>query len=249
MFLPPYSPTGRKQTMGAMELALYWTSAAVLLALAIWLGGLYRRGRSIAALCTLIVAAGLIYDNAVIAAGSLMGPGPLLEALNWPRYVVHAFATPLLIIVALDFAHRWNLAWASRPLGRFGLIGLTLAMIAYGVIFELLPLSLVVESADGVISYAPAGGAGVPVPAMATMVALAAVGIILWAVRGWPWLAVGALLAFVGFGLAPALDFEVLGQLAEVVLIGGIAVTELRVIGLKLRPVTSALRQGRVSVS
>ncbi len=223
-----------------MELALYWLSAAVLLSLALWLGGLYARSHSLGALCALIVTIGLIYDNGVIAAGSLIGTGPLLEALNWPRYVIHAFATPLLIIVALDFARRSDLAWASRTAGRYGLIGLTLAIIAYGVIFELLPLSLVAESADGVLSYVPAGGAGFPMPAMVTMVVLAAVGIILWAAQGWPWLGVGALLAFAGFGLAPALDFEVLGQVAEVVLIGGIAVTELWLVRRLARPFTSA---------
>lgn len=209
-----------------MELILYWLSAAVLLLLAIWLGRLLAATRSLAALFTLIVTLGLVYDNGIIAAGSLIGEGPLLEALNWPRYVIHAFATPLLVIVPLDQASRAGLSWAGQSAWRVLLWGLTLLLIAYGVIYELLPLSLVAEAENGVLSYAPAGGAGFPVPAIATMVVLTVIGIILWSARSWPYLALGALLAFIGFGVAPALDFTVLGQIAEVVLIGGIALTE-----------------------
>ncbi len=209
-----------------MELFLYWLSAAVLLLLAIWLGRLLSVTRSVAALFALIVTLGLVYDNGVIAAGSLIGEGRLLEALNWPRYVIHAFATPLLVIVPLDQARRAGLSWAAQSVWRTVHWVLTLLLIAYGVIYELLPLSLVAEAENGILSYAPAGGAGFPVPAMVTMVVLTVIGIILWSARGWPYLALGALLAFIGFGVAPALDFTVLGQIAEVVLIGGIAMTE-----------------------
>lgn len=209
-----------------MELILYWLSAAVLLVLAIWLSSLLARTGSLAAACTLIVTLGLVYDNGVIAAGNLIGAGPLLEALNWPRYVIHAFATPLLVMVSFNLARRFGLQWASRSGWRLGFWALTVLLIGYGVVVELLPLSLVAENNDGIVSYGPAGGAGFPLPAIVTMLPLTVIGIILWIRRGWPWLAVGSLLAFAGFGVAPALDFTVLGQIAEVVLIGGIALSE-----------------------
>ncbi len=209
-----------------MELFLYWLSAIVLAGLAVWLARLWGRTRSLAALCALIVTAGLVYDNGIIAAGSLIGAGPLLEALNWPRYVIHAFATPLLIVAGLDFARRARLGWAQQRGWQLVLLGVAAAMIVYGVVFELLPLSLVAESEGGIVSYGPEGGASMPVPALVTMVVLTAVGVALWVARGWSWLTISSLLAVAGFGLAPALEFEVLGQIAEVVLIGGIAMTE-----------------------
>lgn len=211
-----------------MELILYWLATAVLLLLAVWLAGLFAQTRSLAALFTLIVAIGLVYDNGIIAAGSLIGTGPLLEALNWPRYVIHAFATPLLVIVALDLAQRYGLAWSTRTGWSAAFWVLTVLLVAYGVVVELLPLSLVAESSGGVTSYAPAGGSGFPLPAMVTMVALTAVGVLIWVRKSWPWLGLGAILAFIGFGVAPALDFTVLGQFAEVVLIGGISLSESR---------------------
>jgi len=98
-----------------MELILYWLSALVLLAFAVWQASLLSRTGSMAALFTLIVTLGLVYDNGIIAAGSLIGTGPLLEALNWPRYVIHAFATPLLVMVSFDLARRFGLRWAELP--------------------------------------------------------------------------------------------------------------------------------------
>lgn len=208
-----------------MELLLYWLATAVLLVLAVWLSRLFGRTRSLAALFTLLVTIGLVYDNGIIAAGGLIGEGLLLEALNWPRYVIHAFATPLLVIVALDLAQRFGLGWSRNTAWPAVFWTVTILLIAYGVVVELLPLSLVAESGDGIISYGPAGGASFPVPAMVTMVALTAVGVLIWISKSWPWLELGAILAFIGFGVAPALDFTVLGPFAEVVLIGGIAMS------------------------
>ncbi len=209
-----------------MELILYWLSAAVLLGFAVWLSSLLARTGSMAAAFTLIVTLGLVYDNGVIAAGNLIGAGNLLEALNWPRYVIHAFATPLLAMVSFDLARRFGLRWASQSGWKIAFWAFTVLLIAYGVVFELLPLSLVAENSDGIISYGPAGGASFPLPAVATMVPLTVIGLILWVKRGFAWLAVGSLLALVGFGVAPALDFTVLGQIAEVALIGGISLSE-----------------------
>lgn len=209
-----------------MELFLYWLSGAVLLALAFWLQALYGQSRSTAAICALLVTLGLVYDNCTIAAGTLIGEGPLLEALNWPRYVIHALATPLLIIVSLDLGRHAGISWMTGRSGGAFLVLLTLAMIAYGVVVELLPLTLEASFEDGILSYSPAGEVGPPVPAMVTMVVLAVTGLALTFRHRYPWLTAGALLAFAGFGLAPVLEFDVLGQIAEVVLIGGIALTE-----------------------
>lgn len=48
----------------------------------------------------LLVTFGLIYDNLVLAMGSMIGKGSFLEGLNKIRYWFHAFFTPLLIVFA-----------------------------------------------------------------------------------------------------------------------------------------------------
>src|SRR5690625_1420333 len=91
----------------------------------------------------------------------------------------------------------------------------TLAMIAYGVVAELLPLSIEAQRENGILSYAPVGGSGFPLPAVITIVILTAVGVAIWRARGFPWLGVLSLLALVGFSVGLARDFPLLDELPE----------------------------------
>src|SRR5690625_1809936 len=87
-----------------MYTLLYLLAALILAGLAVPLARLLGAGFSAGLLGALIVTLGLVYDNGILAAGSLIGEGPLLENLNWARYVIHAFGTPLLFIYALHAA-------------------------------------------------------------------------------------------------------------------------------------------------
>src|SRR5690625_7230766 len=95
----------------------------------------------------------------------------------------------------------------------------TLAMIAYGVVAELLPLSIEAQRENGILSYAPVGGSGFPLPAVVTIIILTGVGMAIWRACGFSWLGVLSLLAIVGFSVGPGLDFPPLGQFAEVGLV------------------------------
>ena len=208
-----------------MNQILYALVALILAGLAVVLARLLARRFGVGALSALIVTLGLVYDNGVIALGTVVGARATLEALNWPRYWIHALCTPLLILFASGAAVRAGLGWARRPSVRGAFRLVTAALIAYGVIVEL-PAALEPNDAGGVLRYEGAGGSSVPVPAIATNLALIAVGIALWPARGWPWLAVASVAALVGFGLGPLGAPAVVGQVAEVVLIGGIVATE-----------------------
>ena len=209
-----------------MYTLLYLLAALILAGLAVPLVRLLGAGFSAGLLGALIVTLGLVYDNGILAAGSLIGEGPLLENLNWARYVIHAFGTPLLIIYALHAARSSDLGWARpRAAGAtFWLV--TLAMIAYGIVVELLPLSLEAQRENGILSYAPVGGSGFPLPAVVTIIILTGVGMAIWRACGFPWLGVLSLLAIVGFSVGPALDFAPLEQFAEIVLVTAILITE-----------------------
>src|SRR5699024_5006927 len=60
----------------------------------------------------LLIVAGLVYDNAVLATGRLIGEGPLLEALNLGRFWIHALVTPLLVVFAWHAITRTGAGWA-----------------------------------------------------------------------------------------------------------------------------------------
>ena len=209
-----------------MNQVLYALVALVLLALAAWLARLLGRRFTLGVLGAFIVAVGLVYDNGVIAAGALVGEGPMLQGLNWPRYWIHALATPLLILFAGEAAARAGLGWARRGWVRATSGVLVVAMIAYGLFIDL-PSALQPYTEPGnVLAYEPVEPTGPPVPPMVTNLALIAAGIALWAARPWPWLGVASIAALVGFGLGPLGAPPIVGQGAEVVLIGGIAATE-----------------------
>jgi len=93
-----------------------------------------RDGLTPAACVSMLIAAGLCYDNVVLALGGALLAGPLLLALNWPRYLLQALIDPLFLLSFADVYRRacggpW-LAWtalamligcgASAALGRDG---------------------------------------------------------------------------------------------------------------------------------
>lgn len=205
---------------------LYLATATVLAGLAVYLARLLARRPTLGAAFVLLVIVGLVYDNGVIGLGSAVGGGATLEALSWPRYVIHAFATPLLIFAAYELARRAGAGWAHRSAWRATATLLTLGMIAYGVAFELLPIELVAETADGVTTYVPAEPTGTPIPALVTALWLLVVGVALWFERGWAALALASLVSIVGFGLGPALGLPIVGQVAEVILMTGLVASE-----------------------
>lgn len=63
-----------------------------------------RHGWWLHANLPLLVVAGLVYDNGLLAAGHLIGTGPLLEGLNLARFWIHA----LVLIVVVVGAMLWK---------------------------------------------------------------------------------------------------------------------------------------------
>ncbi|MGD6895728.1 hypothetical protein [Bacillus infantis] len=61
---------------------------------------LFKKGRSTYGDVLLVVIAGLIYDNSILAAGRIAGESDMLLSLNRMRFILHAAATPLLVLFA-----------------------------------------------------------------------------------------------------------------------------------------------------
>lgn len=169
-----------------------------------------------------IVAAGLVYDNGIVALGSTLGAGDLLYALNYPRFVVHALVTPLLVIFAVGAARDLGLAWARRRLVHAAFCLLATGLIVQGLLAEVVGLTLVPGREGDALRYS-AAEASAPIPSITAILVLVAVGLALLVSARNGWMLLGAVLMFAA-AAAPSAPLAV-GNLGEVALIGGLALT------------------------
>lgn len=209
-----------------MQIFLHLTVAAIQLALAGVLNLQLQARWTLGLLFTLLVTVALVYDNTVIGVGAWIGEGQLLATLNWLRYIIHALLTPLLAVFAIQAVMRANLPWSLGRLWAPLTGSLVIAMIIYGISIDLIGLQLEPELDRGLLSYVPVGEAPLPIPAFVTAALIVAVGIALWVQRGTKRLALFSIAAVICFGLGPALDQPVIGQVGELLLIGGIMLSE-----------------------
>ncbi|MFD0593264.1 hypothetical protein ACFQZ4_12480 [Catellatospora coxensis] len=82
------------------------------------LAGLAARRRAAAgpaAILVAVICVGLAYDSGAVAVGRPLGFGAALEAVNAPRYWIHAVFTPLLVVAATALAARLGVTWLRRP--------------------------------------------------------------------------------------------------------------------------------------
>ena len=113
-----------------MDLWLYvaYTLLHALLAVLLWP---CRPGRPAAGwTILLLVTLGLIYDNAILAGGGLIGFGPALESLSEGRFLIHALLTPLLGLYAVELLPHAGVRPSVVLRARYGVGLLTLLSMA-----------------------------------------------------------------------------------------------------------------------
>jgi hypothetical protein len=202
----------------------------------------------------LLPAALLWYENLRTGLGRFLGPGELLYALSVPALAWHWTVLPFFVLAVLAMAREAGLDWARSWAALVATAGLVAALFAIDLPYALgLLLGPVgplpeVELRLGCIGDAvrytatlseaylcdPAGathrvGPG-PLVAIVMVVVVLAVGLALWAQRGWPWLALPAAAMFVAAGAGPALGAYAapLANVGEVLLIAGMLATAAR---------------------
>ncbi|MBL8057394.1 MAG: hypothetical protein JNK29_11880 [Anaerolineales bacterium] len=184
---------------------------------------------------------GLVYDNLVIAAGSWLGEGALLRALNVPRFVIHALLTPLLCIFAVGAARRAGLAWAQSRAVHAAVCLAATALVAWGGYWDIVRLDLVPARFFDTLRYVNHGAPpGPPLGAVITILVLVGVGALLWRRVRWPWLLLGGAVMFLAAGAGAQL--VAVGNLGEIALTGALLATEILLLsaGPKLRPAAAA---------
>jgi hypothetical protein len=180
--------------------------------------GVYRSKRSSYALLLLIVLAGLAYDVLIILLGRFIGAGELLKTLNAGRYLIHALATPAMIIFGFGVLRHAGVQWAQSRAAHIVVCVFTTLLIALGVYSDVFALDLQTKTVMDTLRYTNEGGMkGPPIPAILTIIFLIVAGVALWRMTGWWWLAAGSIFMFIAAGMGMGDTFYI-GNLGEVVL-------------------------------
>jgi hypothetical protein len=176
--------------------AAYFGYAIAQGALGIWAFTIWRKERTAVAFTLMLPPLTVVYDNLMIALGSYIGPGPLLEALTVPRFVGHSLFTPIWIVAAVGLALRAG-AFAGRErgfvIGSWALYG---AMVLVGLYNEVISFVGEIVYEGDVVYYTNVGRAFTPPPPSLTMLVVVLVcgAIVAWRTRGrWPWMFLGGL--------------------------------------------------------
>ncbi len=210
-----------------MDTALFLGFATAYALLLVWgIALVARRRRRRTSDLALLVLSALVYDNAVIGLGAWIGEGTGLEALNAVRYWLHAFVTPLLVLVAWSFLARAGVRWAKTVWARVIAVVITGALIVYEVIVGAASAQLVARQEYGTLSYSNENAPGGP-PLMVLVVAAALLvaGIWVWKRQGWPWLCVVTVVMVIGSAVPFDIASGAVTNAFELVLLIGVLAT------------------------
>jgi hypothetical protein len=190
-----------------------------------------------------VVTIGLVYDNALIALGAQIGLGPLLETLSMPRYVLHAFVTPLMLFAMLQLAAAAEIKIAQQRWVRWVAAILAIALIPVGIEEGLIGLELYPACFEGTVRYASSSlanqlcspdqaivvsGGGPPIPAITVTVVVLILGTMLLFQRRSPWALLGAITMLVAAALPMLVYGPSFSNGGEVFLTLGYALTAAR---------------------
>lgn len=166
-----------------------------------------------------LVTFGLVYDNIVLALGSMIGEGHFLKSLNLMRYWFHALFTPTLILFSWAAVRKSDIKWLS---GRTVFITTSFLTVAL-IITELLQntVGIAIEPAQkyGVLSYEPAVTQGPPIMIIGVSIVMLLSGLILWKKLKWKWMAIGVIVMGIGSAVPLPLKSEAATNGFELVLL------------------------------
>lgn len=210
-----------------MAAFLYPLYTGASLALAIWSVGLFQDSWSLEKFLLLAVLAGLIYDNITISAGSLLGEGELLKALNMMRFLLHNLLSPLLVLIAFELEYQTRAVGDSHAGIRSAVWALASGLILFGTVTKFFGLQLSPETYAGTLRYrAVNSGSGFPILEIGIVLLVALVGISLWQNIQCPWLFAGSLVMLVGGALPIKIVGPAVSSGAEILLILSLLATE-----------------------
>ncbi|MFL0584067.1 phospholipid phosphatase [Solibacillus silvestris] len=187
--------------------------------IAIFVWGMAKHKKTASAILFLVIAA-LIYDNAILALGHVIGEGELLENLSYGRFWLHAIFTPTLILFSLFIMKEANLHFAYKEWVSFTFGALWVVAMIVEYFAELSGLELAPEKSYGVLSYSTTEAASGPPPMiLIVLVALLISAIMLARKRKWWWMLVGTIVMTIGSAVPIDIGSDAITNAFELVLI------------------------------
>lgn len=192
-----------------------------------WSIRLWLQSKSIAMIFLPIVLASMIYDNFLLATGTLIGEGELLQSLSQLRFLSHHLIVPFLIVVGVELAHRTKAVWANNLTRSLAWI-ISFSLGVFDIFNRYIGAELEPIYFAGVLRYTASPIQGLPMIAIAVTLFLLLIGLGIWmrSESRWLWLFVGALVALVGNALPPSQVGTLPGGLSEFVMTLTLLLTE-----------------------
>jgi len=210
--------------------------AVAQLALFVWLLQLTRTHRLAAGYVLLVPQFFLIWDNARVALGALIGFGEFLYAITWPAFWAHWLTGCWLIIASGSILRLAGVSWAEHRWVMRGFCLLATALIAHDLpLFWTKEIYPVCEY--DLIRYAGAVSESTrctpdqalvsntfPIAPVVTCFVVIFAGLMMWHKQGMPWMTIGGVVMLLTAAV-PALNRHRLDNLGEVFIQGGAIVT------------------------
>ena len=175
----------------------------------------------------LALMAGLLYDNFISGIGFLIGEGELLKGLNLVRYVVHAFATPLLCYIVFAIARKLGVKLFQNRMLEIAVWIMIAGFMLLGYLHEVAPMDLVPKIRWGVLNYVHAV-ASPPLAAILINIFVIIVAVFIWRATRWPVLLITSILMF-AFAAIPMRNAPpILGNAGELIFMYGFVLAEKR---------------------
>jgi len=212
-----------------MDQILYILYTVAFVALSVWAGRLMVQSRHLGTLLVLIVMLAMVYENAVLALGVVIGHGDALFTLTWGRFIGYAVFPPLLIVSTLALAERVGVPWAGQRRTKLAAWAWALGLIAFALLVEVLGRELVPRELNGVVRYMWATKGIPPLAVIFMNLTLIGLSVAIGRRSGYWALLLGCILLFVGNGAAAGL--YVLGSSVELLFMGFIVASEAWVLG------------------
>ena len=211
-----------------MDTVLFLAFAAAYVALlARGLAAAGEHGWWTAANLPLLILAGLVYDNLVLAAGRFIGEGLLLEGLNLARYWIHALLTPLLVVFAWHATRRAGVGAARTRAAAVAAVVFAASLVVLELVTVVAGLSLRPERQYGVLSYTSVNaGVGPPLMVLFVTAALLVAAFVVWRRQGWVWFLAGTVLMVIGSGVPVPVESGAVTNAFELILLSSILVTK-----------------------
>ncbi|ELS03309.1 Protein of unknown function (DUF1350) [Xenococcus sp. PCC 7305] len=191
-----------------------------------WSIRLWLQSNSLAMIVLPVILISLSYDNLVLASGTLLGEGQLLQLLSQIRFLVHYLCLPFLIVVGFELANRAGAGWAI-PIVRISAWILALGLGITDILTRYIGLELQPVYFAGMLRYT-AKQTSPPIITIVVTIVVLLIGLGFWIrTKGkWSWLFFGTLVALIGNALPISQFGTLIGSTSEFLMTLALLFTE-----------------------